>query len=108
MSSGFNIESIHFVNIDECKEETQEDEVEPKVQSSGLESQANPVEEMHSFVVKEPVDTLNGKVKSISSSKFRIPELPTGQHLVINILSTWYVDCPSAVPMSYSFCSLSL
>lgn len=41
------------------------------------------------FHKREPLETSSGKVLSVDSSDFQIPELPTGQKLVFNILTTW-------------------
>ena len=41
------------------------------------------------FKYQDPVETPNGKIEAVPSTKFRIPELPTGRRLTINILSSW-------------------
>lgn len=38
---------------------------------------------------REPVETVGGKLKMVSSTAFDIPELPRGKLLQMNVLSTW-------------------
>jgi hypothetical protein len=40
---------------------------------------------------RDPVETKSGRMKSLPSTAFAIPELPAGKQLIINILSTWSV-----------------
>ena len=58
---------VHFVNIDEQRQ----------------------VEEACLFSFQDPLETSTGNIASIPSTKLRIPELPRGRTLMINILSTW-------------------
>lgn len=47
------------------------------------------IDETRVFEKKDPLETSTGKVLGVDSSDFRIPQLPCGQRLVFNILSTW-------------------
>lgn len=46
-------------------------------------------DEAQYFEKKEPFETATGRVIGVESNDFQIPELPSGQKLMFNILSTW-------------------
>jgi len=64
--------NVHFVNIDGLDESTN---IEDSTDS-------------WSFASRDPIE-ISGSIESAPTTAFQIPELPRGQKLVFNILSTW-------------------
>jgi len=92
---------VHFVNIEECIEESDPDVLadDDEMESSTSMDFATPKPGArkklgdNSSSKTSTVEAASAKTAAASTTAvpelFRIPELPRGQHLVVNILSTW-------------------
>lgn len=85
---------VHFVNLSNIEEQDEQEEAGSQENYSKKQNSSknkNNDERLFSLP-REPVEiSKNSQISltSISSNTFRIPELPSGQLLTINILSTW-------------------
>lgn len=92
---------MHFVNIEECIEESDpdvladDDDMESSMSMDFALSKSGARKKLadNSSSKSSTVEAAPGKSAAASTTAvpelFRIPELPRGQHLVVNILSTW-------------------
>ncbi|OWZ14346.1 STE/STE11/CDC15 protein kinase [Phytophthora megakarya] len=83
-------DNVHFVNIDDSLDQSDDKTLTAReelvVHDSDQHSSDDVAEKPASkYLAKSP----ESKPSSVPSEVFQIPELPHGQHLVINILSTW-------------------
>ncbi|GMF13536.1 unnamed protein product [Phytophthora lilii] len=85
------VENVHFVNIDDTLDEGEEDRT--LADNEGLilydNEHRGTREAVENRASKYLAKSLGTKSLPDPPEVFHIPELPHGQHLVINILSTW-------------------
>ncbi|KAL4086740.1 hypothetical protein PRIC1_013801 [Phytophthora ramorum] len=84
-------DNVHFVNIDDSLEDSEDDKAladnaEFTLYDNGRHTNHEAVENRASKYLAKP---LGSKPSPDPPQVFQIPELPHGQNLVINILSTW-------------------
>ena len=72
-------DDVHFLNINKSIEN-----INKNIQNNNTIQKSEPF--MQRF---EPIQTPRGRWTNAPSTEFRIPELPIGRVLMINILSTW-------------------